>query len=180
MISLYAIAIPPVVGSLKNTVAIINKAIAQAAAENIDHQTYLSARLHPTMADLPKQIQFMTGSAKHIPIRLNPSLTALELPDKVDTTFAEMLERLKTTIDYLESIKPESIDGREDEDVFIDLPGPGGVSRQLKFTPTSYLSGFVQPNVWFHVATAYGILRKEGVGLGKQDFLNGAQLVKHE
>jgi hypothetical protein len=178
MISLYAIALPPIIGGLKNTVAFLTKAMDQASAKNIDLQTFLSARLHPTMADLPKQIHYITFSAKEIPVRLNPSLAALELPDTPDTTFPELLERLKKTIEYLESIKAESIDGREDEDVFVDRPGPGGATIQLKFTPVQYLCGLAQPNFWFHVTTAYGLLRREGVDLAKMDYLNGAQLVK--
>jgi len=180
MISLYAIAIPSIINGLKNTIAVLTKATNQASAESIDLQTYLSSRLHPTMADLPKQIYYITDNAKTMPVRLNPSLTVLNLPEDPDTTFPAMFERLKKTIEYLESIKAEDIDGREDEDVFMNVPGPGGALQQLKFTPVQYLSIFVQPNFWFHVTTAYGILRKEGVELTKLDYLNGAQLVKIE
>ncbi|KAF2686918.1 hypothetical protein K458DRAFT_297818 [Lentithecium fluviatile CBS 122367] len=175
MSSLYSIAIPPVIRGLKNTAAILTKALNQATNSNTDPQTYLTARLHPTMADLPKQVSFLTTAAKQIPIRLNPSLTELQLSDTPGTTFLELLERIKTTIEYLEGIKAEDIDGREGETVFIEL-GP----RKMQFTPIAYLFDIVQPNFWFHVTTAYGILRKEGVDLSKGDYLNGAQLTKVE
>jgi hypothetical protein len=175
MISLYDIAIPPVLTGLKNTAGFLTKAINHAEAEGIDKQTYLSGRLHPTMADLPKQIHFITSTAKAVPFRLNPSIAQLELPEKEDTTFPEMLERLKKTHEYLESIKREDIDGREDGEVVIDLG-----ARQIKSKPVNFLLDSSHPNFWFHVTTAYGILRKENLTLFKGDYLRGAQLTKVE
>lgn len=180
MTSLYTIAIPPVIGGLKNAAAILTKAINQAEAENIDKQTYLSARLHPTMADLPKQIYYITNATKVIPSLLNPSIAKLELSNDPDTTFPEMLARLKKTYEYLESINKEDIDGRENEEVKINIIAPGGATRELKFTPIAYCLEFVQPNFWFHVAITYGILRKENVSLMKRDYLSGSMFTKIE
>jgi hypothetical protein len=175
MTSLYDIAIPPFINGLKNTAGFLTKAINQAEADGVDKQTYLTSRLHPTMADLPKQIHFITSTAKAVPYHLNTELTQLELPEAVDTTFPEMLARLKKTYEYLESIKREDIDGREAREVVIEL----GV-QQRRLTPIAFLLDVWQPNFWFHVSMAYGILRKEGVTLFKGDYLRGAQLTKTE
>lgn len=160
MTSLHTLALVPLIDGLKNTAGFVQKAINHAKTNNIDPATYTTARLHPDMRDFCSQIYFLTDIAKGIPSRVNQNITALTLPD-VETTFPELLARLKKTVEYLEAVKPEDINGREEEEVNY---GPEG---KFKSAVLKYVASFAHPNFWFHSVTAYGILRKQGVDLGK-------------
>ena len=91
------------------------------------------------------------------------------MPDE-ETTWAELRDRLQKTIDFVASVKREDVDGQEDRT--IELKFPQGA---MTFTGKDFLTNFSLPNFFFHVVTAYGLLRKEGVPLGKMDYLAGAQ-----
>jgi len=172
MVSLYDAAVPPVIRGIQNTIANLNK-VAKEAKSDEERQHYLSSRLHPTMQDLAKQINYITSTAASIPPHLNKSIPTLTLPDECETSFAGMVERLNKVIEYMESIKREDIDGREDVEVEVAYPH-NGTRVTIKFNAVDYLFNLAYPNYWFHNATAYGIMRKEGADLGKLDFLNGA------
>lgn len=163
-ISLYQASVPPFVQSLKAAKAFLAKAAAHAEAHKIDPGVLLQSRLFPNMFPLVRQVQIAADFAKGAAARL----AGMEPPKYEDreTTFAELQTRLDTTIAYLDTFKPAQIDGQEERDIV--LPAGG---RTLTFKGQPYLLGFVQPNFYFHLTTAYAILRHNGVDLGKGDFL---------
>ncbi|KAF2182103.1 hypothetical protein K469DRAFT_713192 [Zopfia rhizophila CBS 207.26] len=170
-LSLYTVAVPPMIRGLKNLSAVLTKGENHALANNIDPQTYLDARLHPDMAALPFQIYRLSDSAKFVPVRI-ASVSAPPFPD-TEKTFPELQTRIRKTIELLEGVDPAAFEGNEEKEVTVKA-GPG----EATFTAKDYLLYYAIPNFWFHVTAAYGILRKEGVDVGKMDYLNGAGDVK--
>jgi hypothetical protein len=158
---LYELSIVPMLRSLRNLDAIVSKAEAQ---DDIDPATMIQARLHPDMRPFVFQIRTATDTAKGAAARL----TGSEAPSWADDegTFAEVHERLRKAIEYLSSFAPNDFDGAEGKSIELNL-GP----EPVRFTGTSYLSNFAMPNFFFHVTTAYDILRLNGVVIGKRDFL---------
>lgn len=163
-ISMYVASVPPILRSLTNLRAILEKAAAHAEAKKIDPSVLVNARLYPDMFPLSRQVQIATDTAKGAVSRL----AGAEPPKYEDneSTFPELLARLDKTIALLESFKPEQIDGSEDRTITLPMR-----DRTLTFKGLPYLLDYVLPNVYFHVATAYGILRHNGVEIGKKDFL---------
>jgi len=163
-ISMYAASVPPITRSLTNLRTILNKAAIHAEAKKIDPSVLISSRLYPDMFPLSRQIQIATDTAKGAVSRL----AGLEPPKYEDneTTFPELIARLDKTITLIESIKPEQIDGSEDRTITLPMR-----DRTLTFKGLPYLLDYVLPNVYFHVTTAYAILRHNGVDIGKKDFL---------
>lgn len=163
----YDLAIAPLLHSLKQFDQLISKAEAYAAADkNLDDETLIQARLYPNMRPLIFQVRVATDTAKGAAARLSGS----EVPSWADdeTTFAEIHARLNKAIDYLSGFKAEQFEGAENRAIELKL-GP----EIVKFTGTSYIANFVLPNFYFHMTTAYAILRHNGVALGKRDFLGG-------
>jgi uncharacterized protein len=148
---------------LPNLKGILKKAQADAAARKIDPQVLLTARLAPDMLDFTHQIQIVTDQIKGGYARLSGS----EVPkwDDTEKSFAELEARIDKAIAYAQTFKPEQFEGAEIRE--IELKFPQGT---LQFSGRDYLLGFVVPNFYFHVTTAYGILRHNGVPLGKRDF----------
>ena len=167
-LSLYDVSIPVYLNSLRNLAAILDKAEAHAKANGGDVARYQEARLIEDMHPLTRQIQMVSDAAKGGAARL-AGLTPPSMPD-TETTWAELKERLQKTIDFVASVKREQVDGQEDRT--IELKFPQGA---MTFTGKDFLTNFSLPNFFFHVVTAYGLLRKEGVPLGKMDYLAGAQ-----
>lgn len=167
-LSLYDASIPVYLNMMRNLAAIMAKAEAHAKAGGADVATYLEARLAPDMHPFSRQIQMVSDAAKGGAARL-AGVAPPSMPD-TETTWGELKERLQKTIDFVASIKPEQVDG--DETRTIELPLPG---RTMTFTARDFLFNFSLPNFLFHVTTAYGLLRQQGVPLGKMDFLAGAQ-----
>ncbi|MBI1200074.1 MAG: DUF1993 family protein [Phenylobacterium sp.] len=165
--SLYDASIPVFLHMLRNLDAILDKAEAHAKANGVDLQTYVDARLAPDMHPLTNQIQLASDAAKSGAARL-AGVTPPSFPD-TETTWPELKARIAKTIDFLEGVKREQVDGREDAVVELPLPG-----RTLSFSGRDFLARFAVPNFLFHVTTAYALLRAQGVPLGKLDFLNGA------
>ncbi len=161
---MYAIAIPPMIKSLTNLRAILEKAIAYAEAKKIDPTVLVTARLYPDMYPLSRQVQIATDVAKGAASRL----AGLEPPKYEDneTTLPELLARLDKTIALLQSFSPEQIKGSEDKTIVLPLH-----DRSLEYKGLTYLTDFVLPNVYFHITTTYAILRHNGVEIGKKDFL---------
>lgn len=152
------------VRSLQNLIHILEKGSAHAEAKSIDPSVLLNSRLYPDMFPLVKQVQVASDLSRRGAARL-AGVEAPTMEDK-ETTFAELIERLNKTIGFLQSLSPEQIDGTEDKE--IELPMRG---MTLKFSGINFLLYFLIPNVYFHVTTAYDILRHNGVELGKIDFL---------
>jgi hypothetical protein len=163
-ISMYQASVPVFSRALNNLAAILEKAAGHAEARKIDPAVLINYRLYPDMLPLSKQIQIAADSAKGGAARLAGS----EPPKYEDneTSIPEFIARLRKTVAYLESIKPEQIDGSEDKTVSWKTQT---TTRTMQGMP--YLLSHVTPNVYFHVTTAYDILRHCGVEIGKQDFL---------
>jgi hypothetical protein len=168
-LSLYEASIPVFISGLRNLSSFLDKAEAHAKAGGIeDLGVFTDARLHPDMHPFTRQIQMSSDGAKGGAARL-AGIEAPSMPD-TETTFPELKDRIARTIAFLETIKPEQVNGRED--AAIELKFPNG---SMNFTGSSFLLTFSLPNFFFHVTTAYGLLRSQGVPLGKMDFLAGGR-----
>jgi hypothetical protein len=163
-ISMYLASVPPILRTLANLRAILEKAAAHAEAKKIDPSILINARLYPDMLPLSHQVQIATDNAKGAVSRL----AGMEPPKYKDneSTFPELVARIDKTIALLETFKPEQIDGSEDKTITLPMH-----DRTLTFKGMPYLLDYVLPNIYFHVTTAYAILRHSGVEIGKQDFL---------
>jgi len=163
-ISMYQASAPRFANMLKNLSAILEKAQAHAEAKKIDPDVLLESRLYPDMLPLVRQVQIASDNAKGAVARL----AGVEVPKYEDTeeTIADLRARLARTVDFVESIKPAQIDGSEANDIHLKL-GP----REVTWKGMQYLLGFALPNFYFHVVTAYDILRHNGVEVGKRDFI---------
>jgi hypothetical protein len=163
-ISMYQVAVPSLVRSLNNLVAILEKGAAHAEAKKFDPAVLISSRLYPDMFPLSRQVQIASDIARRGVARL-AGTEAPALEDK-ETTFAELCDRLRNVVAFIETFTPEQIDGSEEK--VINLP----IGKEtMTFAGQDYLLFFILPNVYFHVTTAYDILRHNGVELGKLDFL---------
>ena len=163
-ISMYQASVPVFVRALNNLAAILEKAAAHAEARKIDPAVLINYRLYPDMLALSRQVQIATDSAKGGVARLAGG----EPPKYEDNeaSIPDLVARVRKTVAYLEAIKPEQIDGSEDKTVTWKTQT---TTRTMQGMP--YLLSHVTPNVYFHVTTAYAILRHCGVEIGKQDFL---------
>lgn len=159
-------SIPIYKRGLKNLDAILVKAEAHAVAHNMDVGTLLNARLAPDMFDLKRQVQIACDHAKGGAGRL----AGVELPkhEDTETTVAQLRERIAKTIAFINSIDAAKFDGAEDRDLVLKFPW-----ATYEFTGAKFLTGYSLPNFYFHLTTAYAILRANGVPLGKADFLGG-------
>ncbi|MBV9330904.1 MAG: DUF1993 domain-containing protein [Alphaproteobacteria bacterium] len=166
VLSIYDASIRPLVRGLKNLSAIIDKAVTQAKADNIDPKSLLEARLAPDMHPFTRQVQIASDSAKNV-----GRLAGLEPPSYPDTEsdFPALKARIEKTIAYLNSLPKEKFEGAESRKIEMKIPG-----RTLEFSGTDYLTVLVLPNFFFHVTTAYGLLRHNGIAIGKMDFLGSA------
>jgi hypothetical protein len=163
-LSMYQASVPPITRALNNLAAILEKGAAHAETKKIDPAVLINSRLFPDMFPLAKQVQIASDIAKGGAARL----AGAEPPafEDNETTFAELAERLRKTVAYLETLKPEQIDGSEDKTVSWQTRS---ATKSMQGMP--YLMNHVLPNVHFHVTTAYNILRHNGIEIGKQDFL---------
>ena len=162
MPSLYSVSVPIFVRGLKN----LDHLLAKAIDCGIDAQSLVEARLIGDMLPLTRQVQIACDTAKFAAMRVGGA-PALPMADD-ETTLAELRARTSKTIAYLESVDPAGFDGREDAEVILKLP-----NTELTFTGASYITDFALPNFFFHVTTAYALLRMKGVGIGKMDYLSG-------
>jgi uncharacterized protein len=164
MLSMFDATIPPLKRALNNLSHILKKGEEHADAKKIEHAVLLNARLFPDMFPLIRQVHIATDMSKGGAARL----AGLEVPKYEDdeTTFEQLQARIAKTIAFIDSVKPEQMEGAETRDITINVR-----NMELKFTGQAYLLAWVNPNVYFHVATAYNILRHNGVELGKPDFL---------
>ncbi len=163
-ISMYQASVPVFIRMLNNLVAILEKGAAYAETKKIDPTVLVNTRLAPDMFPLSKQVQIASDIAKRGAARL----AEVEAPDFEDneTTLSELIQRIQKTVSYLETFKPEHIDGSEEKTVTLSVG-----DNTLSFQGMPFLLYFVLPNIFFHVTTAYDILRHCGVELGKRDFL---------
>jgi len=162
---IYDLAIAPLLRSLKNLDTIVSKAEAHLAADkNIEESTLVQARLFPNMRPFVYQIRVMTDTAKGAAARLSGNT----LPSWADdeATFSEVHQRIGKAITFLSGFKASDFDGSEERAIELKL-GP----RTVNFVGKDYVANFVLPNFYFHLVTAYNILRASGVDVGKRDYL---------
>lgn len=163
-ISMYQVAVPSLVRSLNNLVTILEKGAIHAEAKKIDPSILIASRLSPDMLPLSRQVHIASDIARRGVARL-AGVEAPAIEDN-ETTFAELGDRLRNVVSFIESFTPEQIDGSEEKVITLSIG-----KETMTFAGQSYLLFFVLPNVYFHVTTAYDILRHCGVELGKRDFL---------
>ena len=163
-LSMHSASVPVFVRMLGNLNLWLDKAEAHATAKKFDASVLLGARLAPDMLPFTKQIQIGCDAAKFGMARLSGT-EAPKFEDN-ETSIAELRERIRKTIAYVQSVPVAQIDGTEGKDVVV--PRRDG-SVTVKGEP--YLKHFVLPNFYFHITTAYALLRHNGVELGKSDYL---------
>jgi len=162
--SFYDASVPAFLQILNSLTKILTKAEAHCTAKNIAPEVLLGARLFPDMLPFSKQIQLVCDFAAKGCARLTHS----EVPTTPDTekTFEELKTRLANTIDYVKAFKPAQFEGADAREVTFPV-GP----TTLTLKGQQFLNNFAFPNFYFHAATAHGILRHNGVEIGKRDFL---------
>ncbi len=163
-ISMYQASVPVFTRMLNNLAAILEKAAAHCEAKKIDPASLIGFRLYPDMFAFGKQVQVACDHAKNAAARL----TGTDAPEFAndEKTFPELIGRVLKTVEYLESFRPEQIDGTEDKDVVIKRG-----ETVVTYKGQDFLLNRALPNFFFHVTTAYDILRHNGVELGKRDYL---------
>ena len=166
-VSMYTVSIPVFIfiQHLNGLNTVLDKAAAWAAARKVNEAHLLNMRLSPDMFNLTRQVRAATYHAANAAGRLAGKELLKFAND--ETTIAQLKDRIAKTVDYLKSVKQSEIDGTEGKDISITFPS--GQTRQ--FTGQSLLLGNSLPNFWFHTTTAYDILRRCGVEVGKRDFM---------
>ena len=166
-ITVQAVTVDTFAHFLSNLSVLLEKALAHATAKKFDPSVLVSARLAPDMFPLSKQVQIACDIAKNSVARL----AGLEPPRFEDNekTFEELRARVARTVDYLKGVPANAFEGAEDRDIRV----PAGPDRFLDFKGLDFIERWAIPNVFFHITTAYAILRHNGVEIGKRDFLGG-------
>jgi hypothetical protein len=163
-ISLYQATVPVFVQSLEALSAIIDKAAAHAEARKIDAAVLLASRLRPDMLPFVHQTQIVCDGAKNMTGRL----AGVEIPrfEDNEATFDDIKARIKKTLAFIGGVNARDVEAGENREIVFPL-GP----NKMKMKGPDYIFHFALPNFYFHLTTAYGILRHNGVEIGKRDFL---------
>ena len=167
-ISMYSASVPVFTAMLGNLSHCLTKTRANAEARKFDTAVLMGYRLAPDMLPFTRQVLIACDAAKLCIARLS----GMEAPkfDDTESTLEELQVRIQKTLDYLASVKPEQVDGTEAKEITF----PAGPGKTRTMAGEAYLKHWATPNVYFHITTAYAILRHNGVDLGKIDFLLGA------
>lgn len=163
-ITMHSASAPIFISMLKNLSSWLDKAEAHAEAKKFEPGVYLTARLAPDMLPLTNQVQIACDTAKFLIARL----AGVDAPkfDDSEKSLADLRARIKATIEFVQSVPADSVNGTEDKDV--TLPRRTG---PIVMKGEAYLKHFALPNFFFHLTTAYALLRHNGVEIGKLDFL---------
>ena len=166
-ISVHAVSVDLLANTLANLSHVLDKGQAYAVARKYDPALLLAARLAPDMLPLTRQVQIACDMSKFGVARL----AGVEAPKFEDNeqTFEELHARIARTVDFIKGVPAGALEGTEDRVIKVPLR-----DRTLEFKGLDYLVRWVLPNAFFHVTTAYAILRHAGVEVGKNDFLTGA------
>ena len=166
-ISMSSASLPVFIRMLSNARTWLDKAAVDAETRHYDPSVLIASRLAPDMFAFARQLQIATDGAKGCVARL----AGVDIPAFADTesTLPELQARLDKTLDFIRSIDAAKIDGTEDKEIVLKSP-----RGDRTFRGEDYLKHYVLPNFYFHLTTAYAILRHNGVNLGKTDFLAGA------
>lgn len=164
-LSMYDASIPVLKRWLQNLAVILKKAEEHATQRKIEPTVLINARLFPDMFPLSRQVQIATDQAKGCAARL----AGIEIPkfEDKEASFDELQARIAKTIAFLDSVQPAQIDGSDARSIVLDLHG----GAKKEFPGKDYLLTWVFPNFYFHVTTAYAILRHNGIDVGKKDYL---------
>ena len=163
-ISMYQASVPSFVRTLGNLSAILDKAQAHADAKKLDPAALTSYRLFPDMLPMTKQVQIACDAAKGLVARL--SGLANPVHEDNEKTLADLQARIAKTLAFVQSVTPAQIDGTEDKDIVVKRG-----DTETHYKGQQFLLGNALPNFYFHVTTAYNILRHNGVEIGKRDYL---------
>jgi len=163
-ISMYQASVPCFVRALGNLSAILDKAQAHVDAKKLDPAALTAYRLFPDMLPMTKQVQIACDTVKGAVARL----AGLEIPVHEDNekTLAELQARIAKTLVFVQSVTPAQIDGTEEKDIVVKRG-----DTETHYKGLQFLLGNALPNFYFHVTTAYNILRHNGVEIGKRDYL---------
>jgi hypothetical protein len=169
-ISLASASLPVFTKFLNNLHHLLAKAQADVAQRGYDEQALVQFRLAPDMLPFKTQICIACDAAKLCVARIS----GLEAPkyDNTENTLAELMERIHKTVAWLQTVPASSLDNQEAKEITF----PVGKTGTRTLTAEDYLKTWALPNVFFHVTTAYNILRHNGVPLGKSDYLAGAHV----
>ena len=161
---MYNSSIPVFIHNLNNLSSLLKKADDYAEAKKIDPSVLLNARLYPDMFPLVRQVQITVDTIKGSSARL----AEIEIPsfEDNDTSFADLQEKISKTIKFLQTIKSEQIDGKEELKISYTQHG-----KDRNFIGLPYLLNWALPNLYFHITTTYAILRHNGLEIGKRDYL---------
>jgi hypothetical protein len=163
-LSLYDLSVPVFTRGLGQLTHLLDKSLAHANANGIDPATLVEARLAPDMLTLAGQVQRASDACKLGTARI-AGLTAPSFPDE-EKTWDDLLARIAKTQDFLKTVERAQVDGQEEREVVIKTGG-----GEARFTAQRYLLQFALPNFFFHVTTAYDVLRHKGMPVGKLDYL---------
>jgi len=163
-ISMYQLSVPRFVSTLTNLSNILDKAQAHVDARKLDPAALTTYRLFPDMLPLSKQVQIACDTAKGAVARL----AGVEIPVHEDNekTLAELQARIAKTLAFIQSVTAQQIEGSEDKDIVIKRG-----DKETHYKGLQFLLGHAIPNIYFHVTTAYNILRHNGIEIGKRDYL---------
>jgi len=164
--SMYDCSVPQLVRALRNLSVILAKGASFGSENDIDEEAITGYRLYPNMFPLTRQIQIASDVAKGAGARL-AGIEPPSFPDE-EVTFDQLQERINKTIEFLESLNPDQVNGSEEKEIVLKAG-----EQEFRFTGFNFLHSFALPNLYFHSTTAYNILRSMGVNLGKMDFLGG-------
>lgn len=163
-LSLYDVSVPVFIRAFGNMSDFLEKGQAFADEKDIAHADLLEARLFSDMAPLTTQIQRASDTAKLVAVRVGERDNVAMEDD--EASFDDLQARIAATIAFLKTVPPESMEGRDEAEVEIRTP-----KVTMNFTARHYILHFALPNFFFHVTTAYALLRHKGVPLGKMDFI---------
>lgn len=164
-ISMYAASVPVFKQMLGSLIGILDKADAHAEARKIDPAVLLQTRLFPDMLPLVRQLQIACDFATGVSARLAGD----EVPayDDNEQGLAQLKSRLERTVAYLDTLDAARFDGSEEREI---LTRPG-TPKERRFRGQDYLLSYGLPQFFFHVTTAYALLRHNGVEIGKRDYM---------
>src|SRR3954465_15383386 len=162
--SMYQASTPRFANLLRNLSTLIDKAEAHCAAKKIEPAALTTYRLYPDMFPFTRQVQIACDTAKGAVARL----AGVDIPKHEDAeqSFGELKARIAKTLDFIESVSAAKVDGSDDKEIVLQMR-----SGERRFKGMQYLLGHAYPNFYFHVTSAYNILRHNGVEVGKQDFI---------
>jgi hypothetical protein len=163
-ITMHSASVPIFERMLGNMLTWLDKAEDHAKKKGFDSANYLGLRLGPDVLPFSRQIQIASDACKGCLSRLSGQ----EAPSWADdeASLDELRARIVKTIEYVQSIPADAIDGSEDREITLEAPG-----RKFTFTGEVFLKSFSLPNFFFHCTMTYALLRQAGVDLGKMDYL---------